>query len=386
MKRILYIIDDVNYNSGAKVVTLLQMKMLMKEYDIYVLSLTEPKETINFLDKEHILDSSIWKITEIYAVSLKKVLKDRNYTLLQKISRGLYAFSLRCGLGNLYFERLIKKRIQPQMETFDTVIVVSEASKLRRLVSKLKYPRKIQWIHTDYARWSEFSEWSKAITRYDTRIYPKFDKIVVLSNYCKQGIVEKIPSIADKISVIPNLIDGDRVLRRSREKSPVLIRDDCLNLVTVARIDYEKRIDKVLELAHALKQKKIVFKWYIIGDGPQKLELENKSRETGINNQVQFLGHLENPYSVMTQCDALVLLSRYEGTPVTIDEAMVLGIGIVAPQIGGIREQIEGYENSYLFETYDNLLSKFLEFSERIEVIDYHKQNLQRLAVLKDVL
>lgn len=48
MKKILYIIDDINYNSGAKAVTILQMKQLQKDYDIYLLSLAAPREPLDF--------------------------------------------------------------------------------------------------------------------------------------------------------------------------------------------------------------------------------------------------------------------------------------------------------------------------------------------------
>ena len=44
----------------------------------------------------------------------------------------------------------------------------------------------------------------------------------------------------------------------------------------------------------------------------------------------------------MKQCDAFVLLSDYEGTPVTIDEAKVLGVPVLARDVGGVREQLEG--------------------------------------------
>lgn len=111
MKKVLYIVDDINYNSGAKAVTLLQMQQLKKKYDLYLLSLAEPKGTFELLEETHLLDPYIWRITEIYAESFKIALKSKQYLLSQKISRILYAISLRCGLGNVYFENLIKKKI-----------------------------------------------------------------------------------------------------------------------------------------------------------------------------------------------------------------------------------------------------------------------------------
>lgn len=378
MKKVLYIIDDINYNSGAKSVTLLQMKQLQQNYDVSLLSLEEPRETIDFLDSKHILEPSIWKNTEIYAASLKNALKNNQYSLSQKISRVLYAISLRCGMGNVYFERLIKRKLLPVLESFDIVIVVSEASKLRRLVSNLKKPKKIQWIHTDYARWSEFSEWSKAICKYDQKIYPRYNKIVVLSNHCKQGLIKKIPSISDKVVIIPNFVDGNKILKKSKEVCTVKISAECLNFVTVARIDREKRIEKILELAQGLKRQNINFCWYIIGDGPIREELEQKKQEMNLNNQVVFLGHLENPYPVMSRCDKMILVSKYEGTPVTIDEAMVLGIGIIAPNIGGIAEQTKDYKAVQLFDVDKKIKLEMLTSKHyQLEQFDFVKENAQ---------
>lgn len=387
MKKILYIIDDINYNSGAKAVTLFQMKQLQQDYDIYLLSLAAPKESLDFLADDHVLEPCIWKITEIYAASFKQALRNKDYSLLQKWSRILYAVSLRLGFGDAYFERKVKRKLQPLMEQFDTVIVVSEASKLRRLVSKLKHPKKIQWIHTDYARWSGFSEWSKAVTKKDYKIYPQFDQIVVLSEHCRQGLTEKIPAVTDKTVVIPNLVDGDRILKLAEESCPVTINPDRLNLVTVARIDREKRIDKALELASQLKENHTPFMWYIIGDGPERLEMKKKSQEMGLDNQVQFLGHLSNPYPIMAQCDTLVLLSKYEGTPVTIDEAMVLGIGVVAPKVGGIEEQMEGYGNGYLVDIEQLDMGRLVMMRKELrQMYDTDKKVKQIIEQIKDIL
>lgn len=385
-KKVLYIIDDINYVSGAQKVTLFQMKEMQKIADIYLLSLTKPKETLGFLDNNHVLDQQIWTQTEMYALSFKTVMNSSKYSLKEKMMRILYAVSLRCGKGDLYFERLVEQRLRPILEQFDDIIVVSEASKLRRFVSTLERPKKIQWIHTDYARWSEFSEWSRAITRNDADIYSKYDNIVVLSDYCRQGMINKIPSLRDKIVVIPNLIDGDRILKLAKEKCPIDIPEDCLKLITVARLDKEKRIDQLLRVAGDL-QDQIKFKWYIIGDGPDREELEQLKSRLKLDDCVEFLGYMENPYSVMSHCDTLVLLSKYEGTPVTIDEAMVLGLGIVAPKIGGIPEQVNGYPLYNLYTRYNEIIVDKLQFKIQVSnKNDFLNKNLCRLNKIRDII
>lgn len=387
MKKLLYIIDDINYKSGARMVTLFQMQELKKIYDVHLLTLARPKEELDFLDKDHVLYSDIWKVTEIYAISFKKAMREKKYTIKQKISRILYAISLRCGYGDIFFEKILHKQLMPLMESFDDVIVVSEASKLRGMVSKLQNPKKIQWIHTDYARWSEYSEWSKAVTQNDAVLYKNYDYIVVLSEYCKKGLIRKLPEIAEKVVVIPNMIDGDKIKRLAAEKCPIEVKKDILNLITVARIDHEKRIDKILELAKQMKLNGELFNWFIVGDGPLKEELEHKCSVEELDEYVKFLGHMENPYTIMSQCDALVLLSKYEGTPVTIDEAMVLGIGVVAPEIGGIPEQTKGYKFCIFFKSLNFYLNnKMFDVIRVKKGLDYNTENAKRVVLLNALL
>lgn len=385
MKKILYLIDDINYKSGAQKVTLFQMQQLQREYDIYMLSLTRPKASIDFLDESHVLGDDVWPKTELYAESFQNVMRSERYSLKEKIQRICYAFALRIGKGERYFNYLIEESLRPLMEKFDDIVVVSEASKLRSLVAELKSPKKIQWIHTDYARWCEFSEWTKAVTRYDKKLYFKFDVIVVLSEYCKQGMIERLSEVLDKVAVVPNMIDGDNILAQAALACPIKVDSDCLNLVTVARLDKEKRITKLLHLAKELKGK-INFKWYVIGDGPDRSMLERLRNEYKLEDCVIFLGHLDNPYPIMKECAALVLLSKYEGTPVTIDEAMVLGIGIIAPKIGGIPEQIKDYDNGYLI-TDDQYLKVILMMKlEKHCLFDYSKKNNEIQELLSGIL
>ena len=168
----------------ARNATLYQMKCLAQEFSVKVLSLSKPDPGI--VDDEWVLDlQSVWDSTEVFVKSFATVMKT-NYSLQKKMLRCLYAMALRIGEEENFLNRVINQQIIPMMETFDVVIVVSEASKMRRVVSNLKNPKKIQWIHTDYKLWSEFSDWTRAITKHDKDIYEKFDHIVVLTEINKK--------------------------------------------------------------------------------------------------------------------------------------------------------------------------------------------------------
>ena len=103
----------------------------------------------------------------------------------------------------------------------------------------------------------------------------------------------------------------------------------------------EKGYDRVLTICRKMQAEGCRFLWYLVGDGPLLPHLQERVRTEGLTGCVRLTGWMDNPYPLMKRCDWLVLPSRYEGTPVTVDEAMTLGLAVVAVDTGGIREQLQ---------------------------------------------
>lgn len=79
----------------------------------------------------------------------------------------------------------------------------------------------------------------------------------------------------------------------------------------------------------------------IAGDGPLRAELEQRAAAAGAGETVHFLGEHPDPIAVLRAADGFVLSSWAEAFPYAVLEAMVLGLGIVACDVGGIGEAIE---------------------------------------------
>ncbi|MBP0645107.1 glycosyltransferase, partial [Mycobacterium tuberculosis] len=79
-----------------------------------------------------------------------------------------------------------------------------------------------------------------------------------------------------------------------------------------------------------------------IGDGPLSGELKELAVSLGVAGSVEFTGRLQNPYAVMSGCDCFVLSSDYEGQPIVILEARVLGLPIVTTRFGSATSAMEG--------------------------------------------
>lgn len=117
-------------------------------------------------------------------------------------------------------------------------------------------------------------------------------------------------------------------------------RPDGPTMVTVARHDPVKGVDVLLEAA-ARTSGDVHF--VVIGDGPESDRLHALATRLGLDDRVEFrvMAWNEPASDVMWAFDALVLPSRLEGFPVTIMEAMLAGLPVVATDVGSVREAIE---------------------------------------------
>ena len=87
-----------------------------------------------------------------------------------------------------------------------------------------------------------------------------------------------------------------------------------------------------------------------VGDGETYEVTMALSRQLGIDGSVDFVGAQSDPYPFLSQSKIFVLSSHFEGTPVSIVEAMSAGLGLVLPRVGGIPNMV-GESNAVLYET-----------------------------------
>jgi glycosyltransferase involved in cell wall biosynthesis len=87
----------------------------------------------------------------------------------------------------------------------------------------------------------------------------------------------------------------------------------------------------------------------LVGDGPQRAELEQTAAELGIAARASFLGHREDVAAVLSDLDVFVLPSDSEGMSNTLLEAMAAGVAVIASDVGGNREVIEADRSGLLF-------------------------------------
>ncbi|WP_052812887.1 glycosyltransferase family 4 protein [Desulfonatronum thioautotrophicum] len=90
----------------------------------------------------------------------------------------------------------------------------------------------------------------------------------------------------------------------------------------------------------ALAAAKVPLRLVIVGEGPERANLEQRCVELGIAGQVSFTGLLENPASVLQDLDIYCLASITEQMPMVVLEAMATGLPVVGTDVGDVREMV----------------------------------------------
>jgi colanic acid/amylovoran biosynthesis glycosyltransferase len=116
-------------------------------------------------------------------------------------------------------------------------------------------------------------------------------------------------------------------------------------------IEEQKRISLVLEAMAQASYRDTRVECWVIGDGPAISESQQWVTDQGLSDRIYFLGQVE-PSTVqanLTQCQALLLMSDYEGLPVAVLEAMAVGVVPIVRDIpSGIPELIKNNETGLL--------------------------------------
>lgn len=145
---------------------------------------------------------------------------------------------------------------------------------------------------------------------------------------------------AAKVTVASNAVDAKRFDRRT-DASKQAARDElglgadpvvgCLGALV-----REKRPSWAIQVAQELPSIELL----MAGGGPLRPELEQQVAKAGIGSRVKFLGSLSDPKPFLDAIDVLLLTSETEGVPGVILEAAMVGLPVVATDVGGVGEII----------------------------------------------
>ena len=231
-------------------------------------------------------------------------------------------------------------------EVYDCAISYHGQSpeRLLNLLYRIHARKKVVWIHGEMS----FSpDRINGLKKY----YNQIDHFFFVSSHTRDSFRRIIPFDLQKSTVYFNPINKDEIIRKSNEQIPDRFSHDYINLLTVGRLSKEKGQDMVPAVTRKLLDHDWRVRWYLIGDGNLRTEVERLIIENGVEGNVILLGTKTNPYPFMRDCDIYVQPSYTEGYSTTICEAGILGKAIVGTKpSGGIADQISDGEDGLIVD------------------------------------
>lgn len=181
------------------------------------------------------------------------------------------------------------------------------------------------------------------------RIYSNADKIIALSKGVAKNLHSYFKVPKQNIQVIHNGIDLALIRSAVREPARDIawIRDGTPAIIACGRLIYQKNYPLLLE-AFAMTQKQVDSKLLVLGQGEDRVSLEELTRRLGIQEKVFFLGFQKNPYKYMAASDIFVLSSLWEGFANVVIEAMACGVPVISTRCLGPEEIINDGINGIL--------------------------------------
>ena len=131
---------------------------------------------------------------------------------------------------------------------------------------------------------------------------------------------------------------------RAEVRSRLDLTDEALLLAWVGRLSEEKDPQLFVRTLARLPDARGL----LIGDGPERFRLEKLIGQLGLSDRACVTGFTSRVPELLTACDALLLTSRIEGSPLTILEAMSLEKPVIAADVGAVAEAVEDGVTGFL--------------------------------------
>jgi glycosyltransferase involved in cell wall biosynthesis len=254
------------------------------------------------------------------------------YTLLAKMTK------------NVFNQELYHSKMIPIIESeYDLAIAfhVPASFPVVFVMENIKAKSKIAWIHADV---SQFVRELKPYKEY----YEKYDKIFCVSEFAMNNFNDLYPNLKEKTSVFYNILDKKQMVKMAEKDEGFNDQFNGIRILTVGRITKEKGHDIIPGILIKLRAEGISVRWYCIGDGGSRPELENLIKQYGLEEHLILIGEKRNPYTYIRQCDIYVQPSRHEGYCISLAEARAFNKPIVTTDFVGAREQIENEQNGLI--------------------------------------
>lgn len=233
------------------------------------------------------------------------------------------------------FCKIIFESFLLKFKKWDIVVSFKEGPSML-LASKLRAGRKLAWVHTDFGTLHSSADCFPD-TETERRCMQGFDAVATVSQAACRGLKQLLGDPGN-VKVVYNPIDHHGIEAKAKEFCPEKPEGKCV-LVSVGRLCDQKRPEMLIDICNGLNESFPLELW-LIGGGELEDSLRKKLEAERIDC-VKLLGQKSNPYPYIAAADWLVSSSETESYGLTIQEALILGVPVIACACPAIRENMQ---------------------------------------------
>lgn len=258
-------------------------------------------------------------------------------------ARLLYSLAIRKGeTSHQDKARLYWKYVAPCLpitqKEYDIAIGYAQGLPTFYIVDKVKAKDKWVWVNVGY-------DLTGINRSFQKHFYEKVNHIVTVSNSAYNIFSHVLPEYKDKMLVIWDMMDGKLINKLAKEFNADVYSSDPVFL-TIARLNKpQKGYDISLEACKILRDRGLSFKWYAIGRGTYREEMEKYIHDNQLEDYFILLGTMPNPYPYIKAATIYVQTSRHEGYGLSIAEARILNTPVVTTEFDAVYNQMVQEKN-----------------------------------------
>jgi len=212
----------------------------------------------------------------------------------------------------------------------------------------------------------------------------KSDSVTAVSRFLKEKTITQY-EIKKEIEVIPNFIDTElfKPNPNCQYRNHIAPNGEKI-LIHTSNFRPVKRVPDVIKIFDKVN-KEIPSRLLLIGDGPDRFECEQLTRQLNISDRVKFLGKQEAIVDILNASDLFLLPSQSESFGLAALEAMACGLPVIASSVGGIPELIKHNECGFISEIGDtDRMAKYsIDLLTNEKKFEMFSKNARKRAVEK---
>jgi glycosyltransferase involved in cell wall biosynthesis len=242
-------------------------------------------------------------------------------------------------LRNKYDLRVLPRLIWLlRRRKIDAIVTVGAGDKMfwgRLAARQLRLPVIISALHS--------TGWPDGVGRLNRMLTPITDAFIAVAASHGKYLVEREGFPAERVAVIANGVDTQKYAPMSdatEVRRELGIASDAPVVGIVAALRPEKNHELFIEMARRVVSQLPAARFLIVGDGPCRADLERRCREMSLESNVLFVGSRNDVPRLLAATDVFALTSHNEANPISILEAMSVGLPVVSTNVGSIHEAV----------------------------------------------